>query len=194
MKSPRENYSVTPPTTSLPTSPQAGSVSSAMIAEGFGGLVVKEMPYLRALAIAMTGNRVLAEDLVQETLVKAWSHHNSFEEGTNLRGWLVTILRNTYFTEYRKHQREVQDSEGVFASRIGVDGGQQIKVEMNQVQAAIGRLPEDQREVLMMTAVQELTYEEASALLNLPMGTVKSRLNRARARLVELLDPPSGHA
>ena len=165
-----------------------------MIAEGFGGLVVKEMPYLRALAIAMTGNRVLAEDLVQETLVKAWSHHDSFEEGTNLRGWLVTILRNTYFTEYRKHQREVQDSEGVFASRIGVDGGQQIKVEMNQVQAAIGRLPEDQREVLMMTAVQELTYEEASALLNLPMGTVKSRLNCARARLVELLDPPSGHA
>ncbi|MFY9657291.1 MAG: sigma-70 family RNA polymerase sigma factor [Methylocystis sp.] len=165
-----------------------------MITEGFGGLVVKEMPYLRAFAIAMAGNRVLAEDLVQETLVKAWSHHDSFEEGTNLRGWLVTILRNTYFTEYRKHQREVQDSDGVFASRIGVDGGQQIKVEMNQVRAAIGRLPDDQREVLMMTAVNELTYEEASALLNLPMGTVKSRLNRARARLVELLDHPSGHA
>jgi len=165
-----------------------------MIIEGFGGLVVKEMSYLRAFAVAMAGNRVLAEDLVQETLVKAWSHHDSFEEGTNLRGWLVTILRNTYFTEYRKRQREVQDSDGVFASRIGVDGGQQIKVEMNEVRAAIGRLPEDQREVLMMTAVQELTYEEASALLNLPMGTVKSRLNRARARLVELLDAPSGHA
>jgi RNA polymerase sigma-70 factor (ECF subfamily) len=165
-----------------------------MIIDGFGGLVVKEIPYLRAFAIAMAGNRVSAEDLVQETLVKAWSHHDSFQEGTNLRGWLVTILRNTYFTEYRKHQREVQDSDGVFASRIGVDGGQQIRVEMNQVRAAIGRLPEDQREVLMMTAVQELTYEEASALLNLPMGTVKSRLNRARARLVEMLDSPRGHA
>jgi RNA polymerase sigma-70 factor (ECF subfamily) len=165
-----------------------------MIMEGFGSLVVKEIPYLRAFAIAIAGNRVLAEDLVQETLVKAWSHHASFEEGTNLRGWLVTILRNTYFTEYRKHQREVQDSDGIFASRIGVDGGQQIKVEISQVKAAIGRLPEDQREVLLMTAVQELSYEEASAILNLPMGTVKSRLNRARARLAELLDHPSGHA
>ncbi|HXY58197.1 MAG TPA: sigma-70 family RNA polymerase sigma factor [Methylocystis sp.] len=163
-----------------------------MSKEGFGGLVVKEIPYLRAFAIAMTGNHASADDLVQETLVKAWSHHASFAEGTNLRGWLVTILRNTYFTEYRRRQREVQDSEGTLAGRIVIEGGQQGKVEMNDVQTAIDRLPEDQREIVLMIGVLELSYEEASAILKVNIGTVKSRLNRARARLAQLLGLTSG--
>ena len=163
-----------------------------MSKEGFGGLVVKEIPYLRAFAIAMTGNHASADDLVQETLVKAWSHHDSFEEGTNLRGWLVTILRNTYFTEYRKRQREVQDSEGTLAGRIVIEGGQQSKVEMNEVQAAIGKLPDDQREIVLMIGVLELSYEEASAILNVNIGTVKSRLNRARTKLAQLLGLTNG--
>lgn len=163
-----------------------------MSKEGFGGLVVKEIPYLRAFAIAMTGNHASADDLVQETLVKAWSHHDSFEEGTNLRGWLVTILRNTYFTEYRKRQREVPDSEGALAGRIVIEGGQQSKVEMNEVQAAIDRLPDDQREIVLMIGVLELSYEEASAILNVNIGTVKSRLNRARTKLAQLLGLTNG--
>ena len=165
-----------------------------MSKEGFGGLVVREIPYLRAFAIAMTGNHASADDLVQETLVKAWSHHDSFEEGTNLRGWLVTILRNTYFTEYRKRQREVQDSEGALAGRIVIEGGQQSKVEMNEVQAAINRLPDDQREIVLMIGVLELSYDEASAILNVNIGTVKSRLNRARTKLAQLLGLTSGKA
>ena len=165
-----------------------------MSKEGFGGLVVREIPYLRAFAIAMTGNHASADDLVQETLVKAWSHHDSFEEGTNLRGWLVTILRNTYFTEYRKRQREVQDSEGALAGRIVIEGGQQSKVEMNEVQPAINRLPDDQREIVLMIGVLELSYEEASAILNVNIGTVKSRLNRARTKLAQLLGLTSGKA
>lgn len=159
-----------------------------MTKEGFGNLVVKEIPYLRAFAIAMTGCHARADDLVQETLVKSWAASASFEEGTNLRGWLVTILRNTYFSQYRKSLREVEDPDGVLAGRLVVDGGQQAKVEINEMQAAIDRLPEEQREILLMVGVAELSYDEAAVILDLPVGTVKSRLNRARAKLAQLLD------
>ena len=125
--------------------------------------------------------------MVQETLVKAWSHADSFETGTNFRAWLVTILRNTYFNQYRKLSREVQDSDHIHAGQIAVGGGQESSLAMRDVQRAINMLPADQREILLMIGVTELSYEEAAQICNIAVGTVKSRLNRARARLAELL-------
>ena len=153
----------------------------------FTDMMVAEMPYLRAFALSLSGSASVADDLVQETLVKAWSHADSFETGTNFRAWLVTILRNTYFNQYRKLSREVQDSDHIHAGQIAVDGGQETSVAMRDVQRAINMLPADQREILLMIGVTELSYEEAAQICNIAVGTVKSRLNRARARLAELL-------
>lgn len=124
----------------------------------------------------MTGCHARVEDPVQEALV------------TNFRGWLITPRRSTYFSQYRNNQREVENPDGALAERLLVDGGQQARVEMKQVQAAIDRLPEDQREILLMAGVAELPYKEASAILNRPVGAVKGRLNRARAKLAQLID------
>ena len=153
----------------------------------FADMMVAEMPYLRAFALSLSGSISVADDLVQETLVKAWSHAESFEQGTNFRAWLVTILRNTYFNQYRKLSREVQDSDHVHAEQIAVGGEQESSVSMRDMQRAIDLLPPDQREILLMIGVTELSYEEAAQICNIAVGTVKSRLNRARARLAELL-------
>jgi RNA polymerase sigma-70 factor (ECF subfamily) len=158
-----------------------------MSEEVFADMMVAEMPYLRAFAVSLSGSTTVADDLVQETLVKAWSHADSFERGTNFRAWLVTILRNTYFNQYRKLSREVQDSDHIHAGQIAVGGEQESSVSMRDMQRAINQLPADQREILLMIGVTELSYEEAAQICNIAVGTVKSRLNRARARLAELL-------
>lgn len=149
--------------------------------------MVAQMPYLRAFAISLCGSYSLADDLVQETLVKAWSHADSFQSGTNFRAWLVTILRNTYFSDYRKRSREVQDSDNVLAEQIPVKGGQEAKATMTDVQNALNKLSPEQREILLMIGITELSYEEAAQICNVAVGTVKSRLNRARAKLAEHL-------
>jgi RNA polymerase sigma-70 factor (ECF subfamily) len=82
--------------------------------------LVAAIPNMRAFAISLCGNRDRADDLVQETLVKAWNHLDSFEQGTNLKAWLFTILRNAYFSELRKSKREVADSEGALANSTGI--------------------------------------------------------------------------
>lgn len=159
-----------------------------MSAPSFGDLLVREIPFLRAFARSLSGSATLADDLVQDALVKAWSRSRSFEEGTNLRAWLITILRNTYFTQYRRNQREVLDMDGRHASQMSTDATQSVTVEVHQVQAAIDQLPPDQREVMMMIYIAELSYKETCEILGLPIGTVKSRLNRAKARLAVALD------
>ena len=111
----------------------------------------------------------------------------SFEPGTNFRAWLVTILRNTYFSQYRKRSREVQDSDNVLAEQIPVKGGQESNVTMQDVQKALNKLAPEHREILLMIGITELSYEEAAQVCNVAIGTVKSRLNRARAKLAEHL-------
>ena len=158
----------------------------------FTDMMVAEMPYLRAFALSLSGSASVADDLVQETLVKAWSHADSFETGTNFRAWLVTILRNTYFNQYRKLAREVQDSDNTHAEQILVGGEQESRLTMQDVQRALNKLPEDHREILLMIGVTELSYEEAAQVCNIAVGTVKSRLNRARAKLAEHLGMVDG--
>ncbi|BDV32898.1 sigma-70 family RNA polymerase sigma factor [Methylocystis iwaonis] len=153
----------------------------------FGEQMVAQIPYLRAFAISLAGSYSVADDLVQDTLVKAWSHADSFEPGTNFRAWLVTILRNTYFSQYRKRSREVQDSDNVLAEQIPVKGGQESNVTMQDVQKALDKLAPEHREILLMIGITELSYEEAAQVCNIAVGTVKSRLNRARAKLAEHL-------
>lgn len=156
------------------------------------GELIKAMPNLRAFAISLCGNADRADDLVQQTLVKAWTKLHTFEEGTNLRGWLFTILRNTYFSEFRKAKREVSDADGEYSSRLSVQPSQQSHVDVQDLSAALSQLPDEQREAILLIAAEGFSYEEAAEISGCAVGTIKSRVNRARHRLAGLLGVTSG--
>ncbi len=153
----------------------------------FRDLLVADIPALRAYATTLSGSRATADDLVQDTLLKAWGASASFRTGTNIRAWLFVILRNTYFSQYRRRGREVQDVDGVYSGRVGVAGGQQSAVDLADFRAALAQLPEEQREALIMVGASGLSYEEAAEIAGVAVGTVKSRVNRARGKLAQLL-------
>jgi RNA polymerase sigma-70 factor (ECF subfamily) len=145
------------------------------------------IPNLRAFAVSLSGNPDRADDLVQETLVKAWSNLGSFVEGTNMPAWLFTILRNIYYSEYRKRRREVADSEGTIAARLATAPAQNGHMDFLDFRDALQKLPADQREALVLIGASGMSYEEAAGICNCAVGTMKSRVNRARNRLIELL-------
>ncbi|MBK9082841.1 MAG: sigma-70 family RNA polymerase sigma factor [Rhizobiales bacterium] len=153
----------------------------------FRDLLVAELPNLRAFAASLSGSMQLADDLVQDTAVKAWSNQDKFQPGTSIRAWLFTILRNTYFSLYRKRGREVQDVDGAYSGRIAVIGGQESHLDLADFRKALASLPDEQREALVMIGASGLSYEEAAEISGVPVGTVKSRVNRARAKLAALL-------
>jgi RNA polymerase sigma-70 factor (ECF subfamily) len=150
--------------------------------------LIAEIPNLRAFAASLSGSMQMADDLVQDTLLKAWSHANSFAEGTNMRAWLFTILRNGYFSIQRKRGREIQDTTGMYAERVGVAPSQDGVVDLADFRRALAQLSDEQREVLLMIGVGGISYEEAAQISGVAVGTVKSRVNRARAKLADLLD------
>ena len=146
------------------------------------------IPSLRAFAISFTNNRDRADDLVQETILRAWANIDKFQSGTNLNAWLFTILRNQFHSEYRKRKREVEDADGSYAARLRTHPDQHSRLDLEDFQAALITLPLDQREALLLVGAQGMSYEEAAAVCNVAVGTVKSRVNRARSRLASLLD------
>ena len=158
-----------------------------MVSQKLRGDLIGTIPNLRAFAVSLCGNPDRADDLVQETLVKAWSNLSSFAEGTNLAAWLFTILRNIYYSEYRKRRREVADSDGAIAARLATAPAQSGHMDFLDFRAALQKLPADQREALILIGASGLSYEEAAGVCNCAVGTMKSRVNRARNRIVELL-------
>jgi RNA polymerase sigma-70 factor (ECF subfamily) len=157
------------------------------VSESLRESLVGEMTNLRAFAVSLCGDRERADDLVQETLFKAWNHLDSFREGTNLKAWLFTILRNTYFSERRKRRREVEDADGSYAATLSTHPEQHGHMEMQDFRAALVRLPDDQREALILVGAAGFSYEEAAEISGCAVGTIKSRVNRARNRLGEML-------
>ena len=150
--------------------------------------VVAQIPSLRAFAWSLSHNRSDADDLVQETLIKAWAHRDKFEPGTNLRAWLFTILRNTYYTAVVKRRREVADEEGRHAAALSEAPSQDWSVAVHALRAALAKLPDEHREALVLVGAAGLSYEEAAVICGCALGTIKSRVNRARARLLKLMD------
>jgi RNA polymerase sigma-70 factor, ECF subfamily len=149
--------------------------------------LVAQIPGLRAFAVSLCGSVTLADDLVQEALLRAWSNSDKFQRGTSLRAWMFTILRNVYYSQYRKRSREVQDSDGVFARGIAVVGDQESHLDLADFRIALAKLPAEQREVLTMVGASGLSYEEAAVICGVEIGTIKSRVSRARAKLSELM-------
>ena len=146
------------------------------------------VPALRAFAWSLSHNSADADDLVQETLIKAWANKDKFEPGTNLRAWLFTILRNTYYTALAKKRREVADEDGKHAATLSAAPTQDWSVTMRALQAALQRLPHEHREALVLVGAAGLTYEEAAEICGCALGTIKSRVNRARAKLMKIMD------
>src|SRR6202163_340138 len=145
------------------------------------------VPSLRAFAISLSGNVDRADDLVQETLLRAIANINSFEPGTNMSAWLFTILRNLFRSEYRKRRREVEDGDGRYADSLKSHPEQPGRVEFEELRAALAKLPPDQREALILVGASGFSYEEAATICDCAVGTIKSRVNRARNRLAELM-------
>lgn len=166
---------------------QAEALARERRTEDFKEGLIREIPNLRAFAASLSGSMQLADDLVQDTLLKAWGNSDKFEPGTSLRAWLFTILRNTYYSLYRKRGREVQDSEGTYAERMATHGNQESHLDLADFRKALAKLPEEQREVLIMVGATGLSYEEAAEICGVAIGTIKSRVNRARTKLAELL-------
>ena len=142
---------------------------------------------LRAFAISLSGNVDRADDLVQETLLRAMANIDSFQPGTNMSAWLFTILRNLFRSEYRKRRREVPDSDGAYAENMKTQPEQTSRVEFEEFRTALNKLPTDQREALILVGASGFSYEEAAEICGCAVGTIKSRVNRARTRLAELL-------
>lgn len=156
-------------------------------AEAFRRDLLEEVPRLRRRALTLCNNHARADDLVQETLLKAWAAQDRFVPGTTLAAWLYTILRNSFYSEYQKRAREVGDPDGLFAASLISLPAQDGTLDLRDVQAALDRLVPDQREALLLSAVHDLSYEDIATAMECRVGTVKSRINRARARLAELL-------
>jgi RNA polymerase sigma factor, sigma-70 family len=154
--------------------------------------LLKAIPSLRAFAMSLTGNPDRADDLVQEALIRAWANLGSFTEGTNMVAWLYTILRNAFYSEYRKRSREVEDVDGRAAAAQAMPPSQLDHMNMCDFRAALMTLPADQREALVLVGAAGMSYEEAAEICGCALGTIKSRINRARTRLAQILAVETG--
>jgi RNA polymerase sigma-70 factor (ECF subfamily) len=144
-------------------------------------------PSLRAFAISLSGHMDRADDLVQDTLVRAIANIDRFQEGTNLHAWLFTILRNLFHSEYRKRKREVEDGDGSYAARLATAPEQNARLDFEDLRLALAKLSPDQREAVLLIGAEGFSYEEAAQICGTAVGTIKSRVNRARRRLSQLL-------
>ncbi|MEM8552784.1 MAG: sigma-70 family RNA polymerase sigma factor [Pseudomonadota bacterium] len=154
--------------------------------------LIQQIPNLRAFAVSLSGNSERADDLVQEALMKAWTNIEMFEPGTNMRAWLFTILRNVYYSEFRRKRREVEDADGKMAANLATHPEQIGHLDLVDFRSALSTLAADQREALVLVGASGFSYEEAAEICGCAVGTVKSRVNRARIKLAELLSLQSG--
>lgn len=158
--------------------------------------LVAAIPRLRRYARVLTGEATRADDLVQDTLARAWEKRQLWQSGTDLRAWLFTVMHNVFVNQRALARREARnvsldaDEDGGEVWQIPVRPNQQARVELSELLAQVGRLPPEQREVLLLAAVEELKYEEIATVLDIPIGTVMSRLSRARERMRMLMNNP----
>jgi RNA polymerase sigma-70 factor (ECF subfamily) len=153
--------------------------------------IVDLIPALRAFARTFCRDADDADDLVQETLTKGIANIDKFEPGTRMKSWLFTIMRNTYYTQIKITVREAPGLLDCVSSRPVSEASQEWSVQSREVRDAIQQLPEHQREVLMLIGVLGMSYEDTADICRCAVGTVKSRLNRARAGVLEYLGESS---
>lgn len=155
-----------------------------------GPSLIALIPRLRRYARALAGERAAADDLVQDTLERAWSKLHLFRRGTDLRAWLFTVMHNVYVNQVRaaRPTDALEDDMPELAQRAS----QGDALLVRDLERAISALPEAQREVLLLVALEDLSYEETARVLGIPIGTVMSRLARAREKLRALMQGKGG--
>jgi len=161
--------------------------------------LVAAIPRLRRYARVLTGEATRADDLVQETLARAWEKRRLWAAGTDLRAWLFTIMHNVFVNQRATARRDahnvsLDDDDNGVARELSVRPNQQARVEIIEIARELARLPSEQREVLILAAVEELRYEEIANVLSIPIGTVMSRLSRAREKLRRAMGHEPGDA
>jgi len=156
--------------------------------------LVSVLPAIRGYARTFERDAARAEDLVQDTMMKAWASRDSFQSGTNMKAWLFTILRNVYISSYRKKKREVEDTDGAMEGSLAEKGRQEGHMAMLQLKDALSELKEDQREAIIMVGAAGFSYDEAAEIAGVAPGTIKSRVSRARKHLTELMGQVDGQA
>lgn len=159
----------------------------------FKTALVAQIPYLRAMARSLCGARGAADDLTQDALARAWRARDSFEPGTNLRAWLVVIMRNQFYSDRRRAWRSQPLDDELLELRAVSQEDQSAKLELADLRRALDLLPAEQREALILVGAGGFSYEEAARMCACAVGTIKSRVSRARRALEALLaDPPDG--
>lgn len=145
------------------------------------------IPHLRAFGRSLSGNRDVADDLVQETLLKAWAARKRFQAGTNMRAWTFIILRNLYLSQMRRARFKGEWDDLVADRILSAPAGQDKHVELADMQRALLHLPQAQREALVLVGAGGFAYEEAAEICGVAVGTIKSRVARGRVALEQLL-------
>lgn len=156
--------------------------------EDFRKGLLELIPFLRAFSRSLCGNRDLADDLAQDALAKAWQARDSFRPGSNLKAWLFTILRNQFYSDRRRAWRQAPWDEGA-AERLPAPGSAQgWAMQLSDTARALRNLPNEQREALILVGAGGFSYEDAAKICNCAVGTVKSRVARARKALIASLE------
>ncbi|MGB5081228.1 MAG: RNA polymerase sigma factor [Burkholderiales bacterium] len=152
--------------------------------------IIEHIPRLRRYARALVGDRYIADDLVQDTLERAWNKFYLWRQGSDLRAWLFTIMHNVFVNQARRRRYEIEQAMDELPS-VGVRATQGDQLELEDVDRALRALSLEQREVVLLIAVEQLTYDEVGRALGIPIGTVMSRLSRGRERMRQLLGSPA---
>jgi RNA polymerase sigma-70 factor (ECF subfamily) len=150
--------------------------------------IVELMPLLRVYAVFLTKSATYADDIVQDTLERAWRSRTSFKEGSNVKAWMFGILRNCFIDGLRKDKRLVQDVDGKIAAALSTPAEQHWRLQYAQLLRAIEGLPPQVRDAVFLVIGAGLSHEEAAAVLGCPLGTLKSRVRRARGPLMDMID------
>ena len=158
----------------------------------FDALIRVHIPHLRRYARALTGEAARADDLVQDTLERAWIKFHLWKPALDLRPWLFTIMHNIYVNQIRTAARQGAAGLAPDDSVRSVRANQSDMLELNDIAACLARLPLEQREVLLLVSLEDMNYAQVAQILSIPLGTVTSRLARARARLKTMLDGEAG--
>ena len=161
---------------------------AATDAATFKRQLAETIPHLRAFARSLCGRPDFADDLVQEAMLKAWAARERFEPGTNLRAWTFTILRNCYLTEMRRNKFVGDYDEGVAERTLQAPMGQEDPLHLADMRRALMSLPRERREAILLVGAGGFSYEEAAEICQTAVGTMKSRVGRARAALNEMLE------
>lgn len=165
------------------------SPSGSSLSDGeFKTLLGSVIPHLRAYGRSLSGNPDLADDLTQDTMVKAWASRERFERGTSIKAWTFVILRNTFLSQMRRNKFHGEYDEVAVERTLSTPASQEDSGEMADLQRALMELPQDQREALILVGAGGMSYEEAASICDCALGTMKSRVSRARAALEEIMN------